>query len=111
MESESSLPCSQEAGTSPCHKPNTLTPDFLKILFNVILPSTPRSVKRYASYMLSDHNFVCNSDLNMNAVNSVIAHVCMYTYAPCGLRVVHCLIKISPFHRVYLHIIHGIKNR
>jgi hypothetical protein len=54
--------------------------------------------------MSSDHNFVCNSDLSINAMNLAAAHICssiLYVrvcvcgpYAPCGLQVVHSFIQI-----------------
>jgi hypothetical protein len=49
MELEGSLPHLQELATCPCDEPEESTPCppslFLKISFNIILPSTPGSSK------------------------------------------------------------------
>jgi hypothetical protein len=79
-------PCSsQELATYPCPKPNTQTPDFLKIHFNISLPRMPRSAKRYFPFMSSDHSLVYISDLSVNAMNLFTAHIYMLYAAPMRL--------------------------
>jgi hypothetical protein len=61
MEPEGLLPCSQEPATililSQMNPIHTFHPYFLKIHFNIILPSTPRYCEWSFSLRLSNHNF------------------------------------------------------
>jgi hypothetical protein len=68
MEPERSSPCSQETATSPY--PGTLPPHvlplhsiFLKVHFNIIFPSKPRSSKWFLSLRFPHQNPVCISSL------------------------------------------------
>jgi hypothetical protein len=54
MEHEASLPCSLEPDTGLDNLVNALRPQYLKIHFNIIFPSTPRSTKRSLLSKLSD---------------------------------------------------------
>jgi len=63
---QSQSPPSQKPTTFPYPKPDSchsLPTDFLKLHFNIILPSTPRFSKWSPSLRLSEHNILCTYSL------------------------------------------------
>jgi hypothetical protein len=71
METEGSVPCSQEPSTGPCPEPDEPNPHpvsyFSKIHFNALFPSKCRSSKWPLLFRSSGQNFLCIFHLPMRA--------------------------------------------